>query len=166
MDASYLGNPEWPAIDGVEFDRDHEGHWGWTTHDLVGALPAWLDEYTPDVVLLHAGTNDALSGLPTADTLDNLREIVEQLRDGNPTVAVLVARLIPATDPDAGALVDELNGQLGSLVAELDGDDSTVRLVDMNTGFGAELLGDDGFHPNAAGELELAERWLAALDEL
>ena len=163
MDSSYLGNPEWPDRDGVEFDPDHEGHWGWTTADLVGALPGWLADYTPDVALIHAGTNDAYSDLPTADSVANLTEIIELLRDDNPSVAVLLAQLIPTDDAVANALIDDLNAELTGVVAELHTADAPLLLVDQNTGFELSQHSDDGIHPNAAGELLLAERWIAAL---
>jgi lysophospholipase L1-like esterase len=44
-------------------DIDHEGHSGWTIAQLSDSVDGWLAAATPDVVLLHIGTNDVASDL-------------------------------------------------------------------------------------------------------
>ena len=64
MNSNFFGNPVWPDYNGQSFDRDHEGHWGWQADQILNGHPltegkeylsAWLEEYTPDIVLLHLG---------------------------------------------------------------------------------------------------------------
>ena len=42
----------------ASFDRDHEGHPGWTINQIAEKVVNWLLTYQPQIVLLHIGTND------------------------------------------------------------------------------------------------------------
>lgn len=160
------GNPDWPEYLGKSFDQDHEGYWG----HLVAEVLAWLNISTdsPDVVLLHLGTNDEIfrsTGDEMADTVQDLRNIVTRLREMNPSVVVLLAKLIPYQWD--GVLVQNpaLNAQLDSLAQELNSETSPVVIVDQNSGF---IVGDDhdtfgGVHPNASGEEKMAQKWHDAI---
>jgi hypothetical protein len=41
-----------------DFDRDHEGHWGWRTDQVLAHIDTWAARAKPDIVLVHLGTND------------------------------------------------------------------------------------------------------------
>lgn len=99
------GRPEWPPS-----AQGHEGHWGWTSLDVLrghkrqrqrGKLSVWLGSTPrPDVVLLHLGTNDltklvARDGEPVRETARRIEEIVGQLCVASPRVRVVVASPIP-----------------------------------------------------------------------
>jgi len=64
---------------GLNFDQDHEGHWGWRTDEILngrlaaGSLTEWLDYYTPDVVLIHLGTNDVYQNQSTTSTVEEVK---------------------------------------------------------------------------------------------
>ena len=50
----------------------------WTSEEILGNLnaPTWLGAYTPDVVLVHLGTNDVFGYTQASDaesTLSNMR---------------------------------------------------------------------------------------------
>lgn len=142
-----------------DFDADHEGHWGWTTGEVLGRIEGWAEDARPDVVLLHLGTNDL--GAPIEGTLANLAAIVRALRRHGPNTTVLLAELIPVLGFER--VVRELNDELPALVARLDSESSRVVLVDQWTGFHANTDTSDGIHPDESGEKKMAERWLAAL---
>ncbi len=40
------------------FDPDNEAYPGWTSYDLAHKTAEWLQRDDPDIVLLHAGSND------------------------------------------------------------------------------------------------------------
>ena len=104
---------DWPAA-----AQGHEGHWGWTSRQLLrgherqpqrGSMREWIARYhesahAPDVVLLHIGTND-LTKLVLKDNGPHERvasvarraqTIVHKLCTAYPRVRVLVAApLIP-----------------------------------------------------------------------
>ncbi len=154
------------------FDQNHEGHGGYTTGMMVGTssfspLAAWLAASpTPEIVLLHVGTNDALYGVPVATRLANVRSIIGLLRQKNPKVRVLVAKIIPtgnATLNRNSGLVD-YNAALPSLAAGISTATSPVTVVDLYTGYdGVADNQPDGVHPKATGEKKMAAAWQRAL---
>jgi lysophospholipase L1-like esterase len=172
------GNPVWPAYQGMQFDNDNEGHWGWSADQILngntqeptkGKLSDWLKGYTPDIVLMHLGTNDMFRNHSVPATLDELREVVRLIREKNPAVTILLAKLIPAYDqkvgPQSANNIKLLNDELPALALELNTIQSPVILVDQNTGFDPKTGIDtwDGIHPNASGEEKMAQKWFNAI---
>ncbi|WP_299819788.1 GDSL-type esterase/lipase family protein [uncultured Pontibacter sp.] len=171
------GNPNWPAYKGQNFDPDNEGHWGWSADQILngngdpgqGKLSQWLTGYTPDIVLMHVGTNDMFREQPLDETLNELREIIRLIRGKNPQATILLAKLIPAHDQVAGTNaannIINFNQQIPALAQELNTTASRVVMVDQYTGFNATIGADtwDGIHPNASGEEKMAQRWFDAI---
>ncbi len=179
-------NPAIPPYRGVPFDFDHEGHVFFQSGEIAGPLPGWMSGslgssggYTPDIALVHVGTNDALLAIAVPTTVTNLTSIITSLRARNPRVQVLLAKIISTysfLDP-AGAVnarMTAINDQIDGIAAATDRPDSRVIVVDQNTGFlpnhtvAAPTGGDtyDGVHPSPAGEEKMARRWLEALQLL
>jgi len=172
-----------------DFDMDHEGHSGWTSHDLLfgpdgwdqnrGTLSEWLQQYTPDIVLMHIGTND-IFGCSSADSvLKNISDIIGELRKDNPRVIILLAQIIPLAGPQQlgfddkycdpsktlNKLVTELNSMISSNINTFTTEESPVYLVDQNTGFNPVKDLYDGIHPNENGEMKMAKAWYDKLVE-
>lgn len=153
------------------FDRDHEGHWGYRTENILDLLPGALDETEPDVVLIHLGTNDVgqlgNTGIVLAN--ENLRIIIGQIRAANPEAVILLAQIIPISPesfygPNAH-LIDQFNNMVSRIVHDLTTEPSPVVLVDQHHGYDlATMMQPDGLHPNLEGERFMAERWAFALD--
>lgn len=165
------GTPSYPSHAGRSFDPDHEGHWGWRADHILagrgsGGLAQWLGLYDADIVLMHLGTNDVFAGQDEAETLDELTQIVMQLRSDNPEVAILWALLIPTEDADIAASIASLNTQAAAVARALDSSESPVRVVDLNQGFDAAAWTYDGVHPSLVGETWMAERWLTAIQAI
>lgn len=175
------GNPSFPSYKGKTFDTDHEGHYGWTIDELLngnktepnaGKLSQWLQGYTPDIVLLHAGSNDALKGQSLESTVEELKELVRQIRQKNPGVTILMAKLIPAdpekVGPSQAENIQKLNDRIATLAPQLNSNLSNVVLVDQFTGFNPKPDEDtyDGLHPNTRGEEKMATKWFEALSPL
>lgn len=155
------------------FDRDHEGHWGWRTDDIVLFAQALASASQPDIALVHLGTNDigqqGAAGVANADT--HLRSIVAQLRTAVPDVTILLARVIPIGPGTSyfanAAQVPPLNTVISAIAADLDTPASRIFVVDQNTGFDlGTMLQADGLHPNLAGEARIASVWFARLSTL
>ncbi len=170
------GNPVWPDHLGRNFDRDHEGHSGWTAGQIAGSLPSWLAAYFPDLGLIQLGTNDGIgSGADgVTSALNGLSANVQRLRERNPDVKIFVAKLIPIDTehpgwtggPGRSALsghVTTLNGRLDAWAAALTTARSPIRVVDQSAGFNARTDTFDGLHPNAGGEEKMAQRWWDAI---
>jgi lysophospholipase L1-like esterase len=157
------GNPVWPDYNGLSFDRDHEGHSGRRADQILDGLPDWLKGYTPDIVLLHIGTNDVYDGQSTQSIVDEIEEIIDLLRADNPRVTVLLARLIPVASPHENEGIIDLNKHMDSIAASKATPESPVVVVDQNSGFDAEQDTYDGIHPNPVGEEKIAQEWTRAV---
>ena len=151
------------------FDPDHEGHWGWRTDEIIngrsgqGNLASWLTSYTPDIALIHLGSNDAFQNNSTESTISELRQVINILRQDNPNIVIFVAELIPTTNNTWNQRVQNLNNQIPQLVSTENRSNSPVILVDQNSGFNAATDTYDGVHPNASGETKMAQRWFEAV---
>lgn len=174
MNHNFSGNPTWPTHAGRSFDSDHEGHWGWSADQILYGFPQkrderlseWLKGYTPDIVLLHLGTNDVLQFESAFSTTTELRQIIETLRDDNPMVIVLLAKLIPVLKAGMDPHIDDLNARFDALAAEISTPASPVIIVDQYDGLNGETDMCDPLHPSSSGELKMAARWFEALQDI
>lgn len=158
---NFNGDPEWPDYLGQAFDRDHEGHWGWRTDEVLEKLSEWLALNQPDVVLMHLGSNDMFHENSLQSTVEELRSVVEGLRAANPSVMIFLAQILPADRKNDQ--ISQLNEAIAGLSQELQQTQSPLFLVDQNSNFSVAEDTYDGIHPDASGEEKMASRWLAAL---
>ncbi|GAA0462415.1 hypothetical protein Aca07nite_25330 [Actinoplanes capillaceus] len=153
---------------GFPYDGEHEGHGGYLVTNVASQnmLPAWLSASGPDVVLMHFGTNDAWSNLSTTTILNAYTTLVGQMRAANPKMKIIVAQIIPlnpSTCTDCGQRVVNLNAAIPAWAASLSTAASPVTVVDQWTGFNTATDTYDGVHPNDAGNVKIAARWLPAV---
>jgi lysophospholipase L1-like esterase len=148
-----------------DFDRDHEGHSGWRVDQILEQIDGWADTSKPDIVLIHLGTNDVLQGQTPQSTIEELRTLIQRLRNTNPRIKALIAQLIPCGNE---AQVRELNKLIVDLARGTNTQDSPVIAVDQFSGFNPAIGKNtyDGCHPNESGEQKMADRWFAALKKL
>lgn len=162
---NYSGNPTWPLVNGKEFDRHHEGHWGWRADKILDEMDTWLNSYNeiPTIALVHLGTNDCFNGHTVNSTVDEIAEIVEKLWSYNPDMHILTATLQSVRSQ--GCLKD-LNSEVASMVETLAANGRSIHLVDMTVGFNLDEDTHDGTHPNDQGSEKMASRWLEAMDSV
>ncbi len=181
LNYNQYSNPVFPPYRGQLFDPDHEGHASTRASDIRFWMSYWLNTndgtnrpYTPDVALIHIGTNDCILSVPTADSVADIKAIIDLLRNtvpnGNLKVVVFLAKLIPLSDSAANVRINALNAQMASIAAEKSTADSPVRVVDQNSGFNSAQDTLDGKHPTTAipttaqsGEKKIAQKWFEAL---
>jgi len=89
--------------------------------------------YSPDVVLLHIGTNDAVQEQDNQETLQEIDQIIR---------------------------IMELGSMIEAYVAQLANPD--VIMVDVRSGFTQDLMYDDGIHPNDLGSEHIADAFYDA----
>lgn len=163
------GNPTWPNYLGKQFDQDHEGHWGWRADQIAQQLPQWLSLYDADIALIHIGSNDLIQGQSVSSSLNDIRQIIAELRQNNPGITVLLANLIPADTRHPlidGTIIQSyhsLNNGIQNLAIELNQPGSAVVLVDQAGAFDPVTQTVDGIHPNTSGEETMAQRWFDAI---
>ncbi|MEM9414674.1 MAG: PKD domain-containing protein [Planctomycetota bacterium] len=163
QDTNRGSTPSWPSVGGQSFDRDHEGHSGRRVDQINGDLPDYLSNYTPDIALVHLGTNDIIQGQSASSTAQELRTTIALLRQDNPDVTILLSQIIPL-DRTHGERIDQLNALLPGIVNDLSTSRSRIVLVDQNTGFDVNADTYDGIHPDRSGEERMALRFYEALD--
>lgn len=105
--------------DGTLPDRDHEGHSGWKIDQLTANIDTWLAAARPNVVLLHIGTNDMNRNDRVDSAPQRLAELVDRIGTASPDTVVLVASLVPSSDPAVQARVSAYNAQVPRVVEEL-----------------------------------------------
>lgn len=142
------------------FDPDHEGHGGLRIDELGSLVAGQSLQVAPDVVLLHAGTNDVAQAYQVGEAPDRLISLVRTLRAAAPRAWILVGRLLGSSYWAAQNTMDLFNEALALAIAQLREQDPRVLLVD--TGLQPSDL-VDYFHPGNAGYQRMAEGWFEAL---
>jgi lysophospholipase L1-like esterase len=170
----FIGRHEGPACD-AEYDDDNNGVSGTRVVNLAKSkkLLDWFKEDKPDIVLLHLGSNDIRHGKTTGEIIDALTVAVEQMRQVNPDVVILAARIIPMTDEpmhkkcdSCPAKVDKLNGRIPGWAADNDTARSPLIVVDHTVGFDPDKDTYDGLHSDGSGAEKIAGAWYRALTDV
>lgn len=155
----------WPDKNGVPFDLDHEGHYGWKTIEVRDKLPSWIATYPapPDIALVHLGSNDQGAWNYDKAIAQPLKDIVRLLRRSNPQVVVLIGHLI-ANGRKARA-IRPIVEQMARNANELG---SPVTTVPHHEGWhdrpdDPEADTFDWAHPNPKGQQKMADKWFASM---
>jgi lysophospholipase L1-like esterase len=153
---------------GFPYDGENEGHGGFLATSVANQdqLVGWLAATHPDVVMMHFGTNDVWSNIPTSTILAAYTRLVGQMRASKPAMKILVAQIIPmnaSACPECAARVAGLNAAIPAWAASLSTTASPITVVDQWTGFSTATDTYDGVHPNNAGDVKIANRWYPAV---
>jgi hypothetical protein len=155
-------------------EYQHEGHNGvidsYVADNIYNDGINWLNANTPDVVLLHIGTNTPRD---PNQVVRILNEIDEYEADTGNVVVVILARIIKkGNDPS----ITQFNNNVANLVSIRADYNSEVFIVDMENGAGinyspytnptpGDML-EDLIHPYATGYTKMASVWKAKFDEI
>ncbi|MEC7572107.1 MAG: arylesterase [Pseudomonadota bacterium] len=122
---------------------------------------AWMLADKPDAVILELGANDGLRGLDPAETLANLRAILEQLTAADLPVLLAGMRAPPNLGRDFGAEFDTI---FATVALEYD----ALFYPFFLEGVAARptLNQNDGIHPNSAGVAIVVERIIPSVEAL
>ncbi|MBN8740811.1 MAG: arylesterase [Lysobacterales bacterium 69-70] len=135
---------------------------GETTAGGLARLPALLKEHAPGLVLIELGANDGLRGLPLTEIRANLARLLTQVRETKAR-AVLIGIELPVNY--GPQYRDGLRAMYRDLAGEFN-----VPLVPFlleGVALDAELMQDDGLHPNAQGQPRLLDNvWPVLKGEL
>jgi lysophospholipase L1-like esterase len=159
------GEAQWPAKDGVAFDPDHEGHYGWKTAKVRDELPGWMAKWqgAPDIALIHLGTNDQGSKDFQAEIIGPLKEMIAKLREKNPRVVVLIGHL-----NFNGGTALQIRPLVEQMAKDISTQESPVLTVHHYQGWkeNPQVEGTDTFdwaHPNPQGQAKMAAKWFEAM---
>ncbi|MEV6842901.1 GDSL-type esterase/lipase family protein [Actinoplanes sp. NPDC051411] len=143
-------------------DPDNEGHPGWTIEQMSAQVDRWIAEARPDVVLLHAGTNDmrASATVPTAPAA--LSTLLDQIAADLPQAQVFVAQITgagtTANRPMWKRRIDSYNARIPAIV---ESKGPHFHVVDQTGVEGIDLT--DIVHPNTFGYAKMAWNWYQAM---
>jgi lysophospholipase L1-like esterase len=155
MQIDYVGSQS----NGSGDDIEHEGHGGWTIDEMSAELDGWLAQAQPDIVLVHAGTNNITQGDGPYDTARKLSAMIDQIRAARPEAYIFVAQIISARMPRELAQDRIYNQLIPGLVAAKN--DPLITVVDQTTVAGIDL--HDLRHPNDFGYAKMAWNWYQAM---
>jgi acyl-CoA thioesterase-1 len=122
---------------------------------------AWMLADKPDAVILELGANDGLRGLDPAETLANLRAIMEQLKAADLPVLLAGMRAPPNLGRDFGAEFDTI---FATVALEYDALFYPFFLECVAAR--PTLNQNDGIHPNSAGVAIVVERIIPSVEAL
>jgi acyl-CoA thioesterase I len=134
---------------------------GDTTSSGLARLPRALERNSPSVVLIGLGGNDGLRGLPVSEIRRNLARMI-QLSEAAGAHVVLAGVHIP---PNYGprytaafhAVYHELAQEYGT---------GLIPFILEGVALEAELMQEDGIHPNAAAQAVIVDNVWPALKPL
>ena len=152
-----MGNMPAPIND---FDRDHEGHYGWTTTQILKELDAWLKENPADILFLQMGTNDLMAGDDPVLIYERITQILTKVKSANSHADVILSSVLPFLG--AGKGLERLNEKLKRLCTQID----KLYFIDLAEGFSFEQDTFDGVHPHEAGERKIALKLEAQIVDL
>ncbi|WP_113699333.1 trypsin-like serine protease [Nonomuraea lactucae] len=135
-------------------DPEHEGESG-AVIDQIGDNAKRSLPKRPNVVTLHAGTNDMDKPFNPETAPGRIADLIDQITNAVPDATVLVATLVPARNADTQTRIEAFNGALAQIVRQRRSAGKQVMLVDM----GEVTLKDvpDGLHPNDTGYTKMAD---------
>ena len=145
----------------TNFEITNASQTGGTTAGGVQRLPAHLKrnsdsrrEQRIDIFILELGINDAFRGVPISEIRNNLQAIIDTVKARNPNVRVIIAGM---QLPNYAA--DDYVFAFGQLYVDLAAKNNAVLIPYLLEGVGGDpnLNQPDHVHPNAAGQLILAE---------
>ncbi|EEX36013.1 arylesterase [Vibrio metschnikovii] len=124
---------------------------GDTTGNGLARLPALLEQHQPQTVLITLGANDGLRGFPPQVVENNLRTMIEQIKQANAQSVLMQIK----TPPNYGKRYsDSFADVYPRLAKEFD-----LPLIDFfleQVIINPEWMMSDGLHPNSA-----AQPWIA-----
>jgi lysophospholipase L1-like esterase len=162
---------DYPSLNSLDFDIDHEGIGGWTSAQILQALPNNLQETgAPDFVLFSSpGGNDALLGLPFNEAIDNINSIIDVLQNSNPNITIIIELMAPGHSSmmtsELTNYFEQLQQGVLTICGEQTSSNSSVVALDMYTGFSDAYLADD-VHYNTSGADFIADRYYTILATL
>lgn len=162
----FEGDPDWPDVNGVPFDRDHESQWGHRLDEMTDILRGHLDHMEFDVVLVLLGANDLRQGQTLAELWPKWQSLLATLRAKNPAVKVVVGVYCAEWSS-----VPEYRAELTTRAPTWSTGASPIVAVDGCQGWASDPKAPgtdtvDWVHPNLQGDEKLARAFLSGLEQL
>lgn len=122
-----------------------------------------VGNFRPNIILLHAGTNDfnLIPPIDPAGAPNRLGTLIDNLISfGNKDSVILVAQIIDVTNGEAKSLIQKYNDAIPSIVAKRS--KHHIAVVDFRGKLQASDYADN-LHPNDDGYKKMADVWFKAI---
>jgi lysophospholipase L1-like esterase len=159
----FEGDPDWPSVDGVAFDRDHESQWGWELDEVTAMLRDHLPSLRADVAIVVLGGNDLMKGESVEQVFAEWRKLLALLRAHEPKIAIIIGAVCADFEPLASyrralfAAVPTFATAQSPVIAA----DGCANWVSNPERPDADTV--DWIHPNMRGDEKIAQAFLEAM---
>ncbi|OQD76622.1 hypothetical protein PENDEC_c004G00696 [Penicillium decumbens] len=143
---------------GTMRNNHHEGHIGFRV-DQVSQVAEKTIPKQPNLILINAGTNDALQKHSIDSIGTRMNSLITKLFNQINDTTIILSTLLP--NKKQPKLVKEINKQYRHLAAVWRAKNARVVLADMSLVREDQLV--DGVHPDDYGYKEMASVWWAAI---
>lgn len=150
---------------GTMSDNNNDGYDGYTI-DQIASNPDTATSLAeqPNVVLLHAGTNDMNLNQDVTNAPTRLGSLIDQILAKCPKATVFVALILPSGNSATQANIVNYNAAIPGVVAARSDAGHQVFLVDMYSQLDPSTDFTDDLHPNDGGYVKMGNTWVAAIN--
>lgn len=147
---------------GLSYQVINAGLSGETTTGGLGRID-WVLQQPIDVFVLALGSNDMLRGLDLSLSKDNLRKILDKVREHSPSAKIILAGML--APPNMGEDYSRgFNGMFGEIAKDYNA--SLIPFLLEGVAGDPSLNLADGKHPNAIGQTIVVENVWQILKEV
>jgi acyl-CoA thioesterase-1 len=114
----------------------------------------WLLRQPIDLIVIETGANDGLRGIPIETMRNNVRQIIDRVKDARPNARIVLAQM--EAPPNLGTSYTQ---RFRAVFPDVAAETGAVLLPFLLDGVAGrrELNQGDGIHPNMRGERIVAE---------
>jgi lysophospholipase L1-like esterase len=154
----YVGS----TVSGTFSNNQHEGHRGKIIDEIAqeSSVGIWA---APNVVLLHAGTNDINRNIDVNNAPNRLSDLIGLVFEHSPNAAVIVAQIVPTKTASSTAKVKAYNSAIVGVVNAWVAKGKHIATVDMFSVVDSITDLADDLHPNLKGYTKIAQQWYDAI---
>ena len=188
-DFDFIGRLSHGENNGLTFDLDHNGFGGETADEIAFRInngmtwggdkkfydPLLTPTQTPEVILLHVGTNDITRSEP--NTASDVNDILQNVDNFDSRITVILAKIVEQGEgpfpgpfiPPSSSNIIPYNASLESMANTRIGNGDKIIQVDQFSvlDYATPPYVDmyDDLHPGEPGYLKMAPVWFDALDD-
>ena len=142
----------------------HAGYGGKNTGYLLSISKDVYSRYPADIVMIHSGHNSFSKDKPVPGIIRDTEAMIDNIREINPDVIVLLAQVIPSGKLPKYSYIPELNKEFSTFFGRLNKQRQSIILVNQSESFHWKTdTIKDKVHPNASGAKKMAKKWIDAL---
>jgi len=160
-DVDFVGSRQAGSSVTPSFDVDNDGYPGLASYELADKAYSLISKSKPDIILLHAGSNDwddSPSGIE-----DILDDVDRYEYENDTSVTVVLALIINRKEYESW--IRYFNANVKKMAQQRIDNGDKIVIVDMENGAGLNYSSDmrDPAHPTDTGYNKMATVWFNAL---